>query len=84
VATAAGLGLDVVAAHLGSFGPNRLEPGPVHRPARDSVATAHEAGLEVLAWCPDPDTARELAAAGVDALVLNEVPTAVRAVRAGW
>jgi glycerophosphoryl diester phosphodiesterase len=56
----------------------------VHRPARDSIATAHDAGLEVLAWCPDPDVARELAAAGVDALVLNDVPTAVLAVRAGW
>jgi len=84
VATAAGLGLDVVAVHLGSFGPNRVEPGPVHRPARDSVATAHDAGLEVLAWCPDPGAALELVAAGVDALVLNDVPTAVPAVRAGW
>jgi glycerophosphoryl diester phosphodiesterase len=84
VATAAGLGLDVVAVHLGSFGPNRVEPGPVHRPARDSIATAHDAGLEVLAWCPDPGAALELVAAGVDALVLNDVLSAVPAVRAGW
>ena len=38
----------------------RPEPGragPVHRPARDSVAIAHDAGLEVLAWCPEPGRA---------------------------
>ncbi len=30
------------------------------------------------------DTAKELVAADVDALVLNDVPSAVPAVRAGW
>jgi glycerophosphoryl diester phosphodiesterase len=84
VATAAGLGLGVVAVHLGSFGPNRIEPGPVHRPAGHAIAVAHDAGLEVMAWCPEPDAAAVLAAAGVDALVLNDVPSAVPAARAGW
>jgi glycerophosphoryl diester phosphodiesterase len=84
VAAAAGLGLDVVALHDASFGPNRIEPGPVHRDPGASVAVAHQAGLEVLAWCPTAEAAGRLVAAGVDALCLNDVPAAVPAARAGW
>ena len=84
VAAAAGFALDVVALHHGSFGANRIEPAPVHRSAAHSVSVVHDAGLEVLGWCPDPDAARALMAAGVDALCLNDVPTAVPAARAGW
>ena len=81
VATAAGLGLDLVGLHHGSFGPNRVEGGPVHRPPEVSVDVAHRAGLRVLAWCPEPDVAAGLVAAGVDALVVNEVPAALTALR---
>jgi glycerophosphoryl diester phosphodiesterase len=81
VATAAGLGLDVVGLHHGSFGPNRVEGGPVHRPPAVSVEIAHRAGLKVLAWCPEPDVAAGLVAAGVDALVVNDVAAAVTALR---
>jgi glycerophosphoryl diester phosphodiesterase len=84
VAAAAGLRLDVVALHDASFGPNRIEPGPVHRDPAASVAVAHRAGLEVLAWCPTAEAAGPLVAAGVDALCLNDVPTSVPAARAGW
>jgi glycerophosphoryl diester phosphodiesterase len=81
VATAAGLGLDVVGLHHGSFGPNRVEGGPVHRPPEVSVDVAHQAGLQVLAWCPEPDVAAGLVAARVDALVVNDVAAAVAALR---
>jgi len=81
VATAAGLGLDLVGLHHGSFGPNRVERGPVHRPPAVSVDVAHRAGLRVLAWCPEPDVAAGLVAAGVDALVVNDVSAAVAALR---
>jgi glycerophosphoryl diester phosphodiesterase len=81
VATAAGLGLDLVGLHHGSFRPNRIEGGPVHRPAEVSVERAHLAGLRVLAWCPEPDVATGLVAAGVDALVLNDVRASVAALR---
>jgi glycerophosphoryl diester phosphodiesterase len=81
VATAAGLGLDLVGLHHGSFGPNRVEGGPVHRPPEVSVDVAHRAGLRVLAWCPEPDVAAGLVSAGVDALVVNDVPAAVAALR---
>jgi glycerophosphoryl diester phosphodiesterase len=81
VATAAGLALDLVGLHHGAFGPNRIEGGPVHRPPEMSVESAHRAGLRVLAWCPDPDVAPGLVAAGVDALVVNDVAAAVAARR---
>ena len=81
VATAAGLGLDLVGLHHGSFGPNRVEAGPGHRPPAESVAAAHRAGLRVLAWCPEPAVAADLVAAGVDALVLNDMRESVAALR---
>ena len=34
---------------------NAIERGPVHRGPAHSVEVAHEAGLEVLAWCPVQD-----------------------------
>jgi glycerophosphoryl diester phosphodiesterase len=77
VAAAAGLGLDLVGLHHGSFGPNRVEGGPVHRPSEVSVELAHRAGLRVLAWCPEPDVAAGLVTAGVDAVVVNDIPAAV-------
>lgn len=81
VTSAAHLDLDVVGLHHRSFGPNPVEQGPVHRPAARSVEVAHQAGLEVLAWCPAPDAVAPLVAAGVDALCVNDVPTTLAAVR---
>ena len=45
------------------------------------MGLAHEAGLEVVAWCPLPDVARELFAAGVDAVVVDDVPRALTALQ---
>jgi glycerophosphoryl diester phosphodiesterase len=81
VPTAVHLGFDVVGLHHRSFAPNDLEPGPVHRPVERNVEVAHDAGLEVLAWCPDAAQAAVLMAAGVDALVVNDVPDVLPAVR---
>lgn len=81
VPTAAHLGFDVVGLHHRSFAANDLEPGPVHRPVERNVEVAHDAGLEVLAWCPDEAEAQLLVAAGVDALVVNDVPRLLPAVR---
>ncbi|MQA87163.1 MAG: glycerophosphodiester phosphodiesterase [Streptosporangiales bacterium] len=74
VPAAAHLGMQVVGLHVGSFGPNRVEPGPVHRPAEYAVGIAHEAGLEVAAWCPSAETCTNLVQAGVDAMIVNDVP----------
>ena len=70
------LGADVVAAHVGSFS---LGDGAGPLPERDaatSVRVAHQAGLQVAVWCPPPREAQLLAAAGVDCLVVDDVPAA--------
>ena len=82
VTAAAHLGLDVVALHHASFGPNRVEAGPVHRSPARSVEVAHDAGLEVLAWCPGAEEVGPLVAACVDALCVNDLPTMLPLVRA--
>jgi glycerophosphoryl diester phosphodiesterase len=76
IAAAVHLGADVVAAHVESF---PLRDGGVRALERDtarSVRVAHQAGLQVAAWCPGPDEQDALAAAGVDCLVVDDVPAA--------
>ena len=75
------LGVQVVAAHASSFGPNPGDRAPTFRSARYAVELAHEAGLEVMAWCPAVREARELLAAGVDAVVVDDVPRSLVALR---
>ncbi|HEX6390933.1 MAG TPA: glycerophosphodiester phosphodiesterase [Solirubrobacteraceae bacterium] len=57
------LGVEVVAANVESFPPDAAPP----------VRVAHEAGLEVAAWCPAPEEREALLAAGVDCLVIDDV-----------
>ena len=71
VAAAAHLGLDVIAAQVGSFRPDGQSAR--HRGAAHAIEVAHQAGLEVIAWCPSPAEAAELVRAGVDALVVDRV-----------
>ena len=68
VSAAAHLGLEVVVAEVESFA---LEPD-----AALAVRVAHEAGLEVGAWCPTPDERAGLIAIGVDCLVIDLLPEA--------
>jgi glycerophosphoryl diester phosphodiesterase len=77
IPAAAGLGLQAVGLHTASFGLDH--PDTRLRPLEHSVDVAHKAGLEVLAWCPPAERARDYASAGVDALVVNDVPGVVRA-----
>ncbi|TDC96158.1 glycerophosphodiester phosphodiesterase [Actinomadura sp. 7K507] len=72
VPAAAGLGLDAVAVHTGSCGLDH--PDTRLRPLEHSVDVAHKAGLEVIVWCPTAETAPAYAAAGFDAMVVNDVP----------
>ena len=74
VPAAARLGVEVLSAHWKSFGPDGTDSAPHHRPAGYAIDIAHRAGLEVLAWSPVMGPAAELAAAGVDALVVDDVP----------
>jgi glycerophosphoryl diester phosphodiesterase len=73
------------AAHLGVhvLGPEvRALQG--ERELARCVAVAHEAGLQVAAWCPRLREAGELVAAGVDCLIVDDVSLgAVAASRAG-
>jgi glycerophosphoryl diester phosphodiesterase len=69
IASAAHLPVEVVVANAESF------PG-VHEPAH-AVAVAHAAGLQIGAWCPHADDETALIEAGIDCLVVDDVPTAV-------
>ncbi|HEX2315598.1 MAG TPA: glycerophosphodiester phosphodiesterase [Thermomonospora sp.] len=77
VAAAAGLGLNAVGVHTGSCGFD--QPDGRLRPLDHSVDVAHKAGLAMIAWCPAPADAPRYAAAGVDAMVVNDVPGVIAA-----
>ena len=70
VPAAVHLGMDVVAPHVQSL---QLEEEELHR----SIRVAHDAGLQVVGWCPDREQAERLKAASVDCLIVDDVPTAV-------
>ncbi|MFD6098764.1 glycerophosphodiester phosphodiesterase [Nocardiopsis flavescens] len=81
VAGAVGLGCPIVAVDVRSFGLTADGPLPGRRPVEYTVDLAHRAGLEVASWCPDPREAAVFAAAGMDAVVVDDVPGAVAALR---
>ncbi|MFI0405056.1 glycerophosphodiester phosphodiesterase [Actinomadura sp. 3N508] len=72
VPAAAGLGLDAVGVHTASCGIEH--PDTRLRPLEHCVDVAHKAGLETVVWCPTAETAPGYAAAGFDAMVVNDVP----------
>jgi glycerophosphoryl diester phosphodiesterase len=66
------LGMHVVAPHVRSF---RLGDIPAAELAR-AVRVAHDTGLQVMGWCPDAAESEQLVAAGVDCLIVDDVPAA--------
>lgn len=70
VPAAVHLGMDVVAPHVQSL---QLEQDELNA----SIRVAHEAGLQVVGWCPDREQAEKLIAAQVDCLIVDDVPAAV-------
>jgi glycerophosphoryl diester phosphodiesterase len=70
VPAAVHLGMDVVAAHVLSL---QLDPAELHA----AIRVAHEAGLQVVGWCPDREQAEKLIAARVDCLIVDDVPAAL-------
>ncbi|MEA2469495.1 MAG: glycerophosphoryl diester phosphodiesterase, partial [Thermoleophilaceae bacterium] len=70
IAAAVHLGAQVVAPHFESFS------APLERPPEELVRVAHEAGLQVLTWSMGPGDRDGLIAAGVDCLVIDDVPLA--------
>lgn len=73
VPAAVHLGAQVVTAHTGSFLVTR-NGAPDLDVLTTAVETAHDAGLEVVAWCPAPADAIRLAQGGVDAICVDDVP----------
>jgi glycerophosphoryl diester phosphodiesterase len=67
------LGAEVVAPHFESLAMAQ------ERSAAELVAAAHDAGLQVLTWSIGPGDRDALIAAGVDCLVVDDVPVAARA-----
>ena len=65
-----------------SFGLGGEPERPGRRSIEETVATAHRAGLQVVSWCPDPADSARLAAAGVAAVVVDDVPGTVQALTA--
>jgi glycerophosphoryl diester phosphodiesterase len=70
VPAAVHLGMDVVAPHVQSL---QLEQEELTR----SIRVAHDAGLQVVGWCPDREQAERLIAAAVDCLIVDDVPAAL-------
>lgn len=81
VAGAAGMGCAIVAIDARSFGLTGEAPRPGRRGVGYTVDLAHRAGLEVVSWCPDPVDAARFAAAGMDAVVVDDVPGTVAALK---
>jgi glycerophosphoryl diester phosphodiesterase len=79
VAAAAHLSLDVLAVHAGSMWPN-TEAGLGNQPqTADVVERLHLAGRQFVVWCPSVRRAKSLAAAGVDAMIVDDVRRHFRA-----
>jgi glycerophosphoryl diester phosphodiesterase len=83
VAAAAHLDVQVLAVHAGSLVPGALT-GSTVPPLGTVLSAVHDAGRQLLVWCPSPRRARALQAAGVDAMVVDDLPRHVRTLaRAG-
>jgi glycerophosphoryl diester phosphodiesterase len=73
--------VDVLALNVGSLG-QRLDAGALDRSAvAEVVSFVHGCGRQLLVWCPEREPARMLMEAGADALVVNDVPAALAALR---
>jgi glycerophosphoryl diester phosphodiesterase len=78
VAAAAHLDIDVLAVHSGSLWQNAASGRRDIPPLQGVVQQVHDADRQLLVWCPSVRRARTLTAAGVDALVIDDVPRHVR------
>ena len=72
------LGMNVVAPNVASFALGETAPEELAR----AIEIAHRAGLQVVAWCPQPDERKPLAEAGVDCLIIDDVPLQFEAAKA--
>ncbi len=82
VAAAANLGLDAACVYTATLGLDRDEDLPGRGSAAHTIELAHLAGLEVMTWTATPAQAVRAAAAGIDAVCVDDIP-AVQAALAG-
>ncbi|MFE1102289.1 glycerophosphodiester phosphodiesterase [Nocardiopsis alba] len=78
---AVGLGCPVVAVDSRALDTGGEGPVTGRRPLEYTVEIAHRAGLEIISWCPDPAVSARFAEAGMDAVVVDDVPGTVAALR---
>jgi glycerophosphoryl diester phosphodiesterase len=86
VAAAAHLDVQVLALQVGSLWADAAPqpmPHPRARPLPQVLALLHAAGRQLAVWCPGVVHARQLVQAGVDALVIDDVPGTARALWSG-
>lgn len=83
IPAAVNLGLDAVCLHTGTLGLDLKRPPSVDYTLERAIDVAHRAGLEVLAWSPNPEAAVRLASAGADALSVNDIPGVLTALAGG-
>ena len=82
VAACAHMDLEVLALHVGSIWDDS-HGEPLDLPGIDSLLRMlHQCGRQLLVWCPDNATVRALVDAGTDAVVVDDVPGALAALRA--
>jgi glycerophosphoryl diester phosphodiesterase len=82
IAAAVHLGVQLLAVPAVSFGLGQAAAQRMDRSPGDLVSAAHAAGLEVMVWSATADEEDELIAAGIDCLVVDDVPGALARHRA--
>jgi glycerophosphoryl diester phosphodiesterase len=82
VAAAANLGLDAACVYTATLHLDRHEDASGRGSAAHTIELAHLAGLEVMTWTATPAQAVRAAAAGIDAVCVDDIP-AVQAALAG-
>jgi glycerophosphoryl diester phosphodiesterase len=70
----ASLGPDAVCLSTRTLGMLWDQPRRMDHTIKKAISVAYRAGLEVVVWQASPDNADVLAAAGTDALSVNDVP----------
>jgi glycerophosphoryl diester phosphodiesterase len=74
VAAAANLGLDAACVYTATLHLDRADEGPGRGSAAHTIELAHQAGLEVITWTATPVQAVRAAAAGIDAVCVDDIP----------
>lgn len=74
IAAAANLGLDAACLYSGTLHLDGNERRAGRVSAARAIELAHQAGIEVMTWTPTPAQAARAAAAGVDAVCVDDIP----------